>query len=235
MLDFMVKNVNTNLRAKFINEQAGNIFKGKSKEDIIKDLGEHGPLYSEIVNSPQYKELNKLGFYLIASKRQLDNGTVKFESTTPIKLKQSNVTEISFRLENGGYFRVNGNPMYKWENKPTIREALEYTIDWIKEPKKTQLHGEEIEFKIKTDETYNKLTQVRKEWENKLKTFKGKKMTGRMEFYGEEWYSNPRSTKQENRLWVQNIMISEDGDIFVKNGDYYFRLLPNVTYIINDK
>jgi hypothetical protein len=219
------------MKARFINEAIGDVLKPKSQESIMKDLGEHGPIYNEITNSPQYKQLQKLGFALVSSMRQLDNGTVKFETSTPIKLKQTLASDISFRLEDGGYFRVNGKPMYKWEKKPTIQQALDYAIEWIKEPKKVKLHGEETEFKIKTDETYNKLMQAHKEWENKLKMLKGKHLSGRMEFYGREWYDNPRHVNQENRLWVQDVMVKED-NIFVKNGDYYFKLLPNVTYVI---
>jgi hypothetical protein len=221
------------MKARFINEAIGDVLKPKSQENIMKDLGEHGAIYNEITNSPQYKELQKLGFTLVSSMRQLDNGTVKFETSTPIKLKQTLASDISFRLEDGGYFRVNGKPMYKWEKKPTIQEALDYAIKWIKEPKKVQIHGEETEFKIKTDETYNKLEQAHKEWELKLKSLKGKHLTGTMEFYRDEWFNNPKFSRRENRLWVQDILLSGD-KVFVKNGDYYFKLLPNVTYVITE-
>jgi hypothetical protein len=221
------------MKAKFINEAIGDVLKPKSQENILKDLGKHGSVYAEITNNPIYKQLTDLGFTMVSSMRQLENGTVKFETATPIMLKRTPTTDISFRLEDGGYFRVNGKPLYKWDKKPTIQEALEYAIDWIKNPKKIQIHGEEKEFKIKTDETFIKLGQAHKEWENKLKTLKGKRMTGRMEWYGNEWYGNPRRTDQENRLWVQDIFVKED-NIFVKNGDYYFKLLPNVTYTIHE-
>ena len=222
------------MKAKKVYEAIEDVFKPKPGEEVMKSLGEHGPLYAEITSNPLYKELQDLGFELISGKRQLDNGTVKFNTTRPVKLKQSNVKEISFRLRGGGYFRVNGNPMYKWAKAPTPEEALRYTVDWVKDPKPTELHGEVTEFKIKDHEAYKNLTIVKKECENTLKKLIGKRMSGRMEFYGRETWNNPKNVQNENRLWVQDIEIDENDKIFVKNGDYYFGLLPNATYKITE-